>query len=311
VTIIGLDPHPTSHTAAALDLNGLCLGLKTVENTKAGLEALHHWAEGWPERTWAIEGASNPFILEFVHDTLERGERVVNIAANLTSQYRSRRGAKKTDVLDAQNAARVLIANPNLPTFETSDDLEQIKRLTRTRDHFRTQVQQNRGLCQHLPLESLAWRMVAEVVAALEAALEVMDQAIEDLVRALNPDLLGVRGVGVVVAGVILAEVGNISRFPDEDHFASYCGCAPVVRSSGRTRRVVVNRGGNRRLNWAVHIVALSRLRCCARSKAFVARKRGEGLSSRAALRGLKTVVAREVFRFLVGSARAGDDSKA
>jgi transposase len=306
VIIIGLDPHPTTHTAAALDQNGRSLALKTVENTSAGLETLRQWAEAWPERTWAIEGAANPFILEFVHASLERGERVVNIAANLTSQYRARRGPKKTDAVDAQNAARALIANPSLPAFETSAALEEIKRLSRTRDHLRTQVQENRGLCKHLLLESLAFRLVAEVVATLEAALEAMDQALEVMVRALNPALLEVRGVGVVVAGVLLAEVGNVARFPDEDHFASYCGCAPVVRSSGRTRRVVVNRGGNRRLNWAVHIMALSRLRCCARSKAFVARKRAEGLSSRAALRGLKTVVAREVFKFLVGSMVGG-----
>ncbi len=166
-------------------------------------------------------------------------------------------------------------------------------------------------MCKHLKLESLGFRLVAEVVAALEAALEEIDQALEVMVRASNPELLGLRGVGPVVAGVVLAEMGNVSRFPDEDHFASYCGCAPVVRASGRSRRVVVHRGGNRRLNWAVHIMVLSRLRCCERSKAFMARKRSEGLSSRAALRVLKTVVAREVFRFLVGCAGEGGDLKA
>ncbi len=114
MTIIGLDPHPTSHTAAALDQNGRSLALKTVENTSVGLESLRVWAEGFPERTWAIEGASNPFILEFVHASLERGERVVNIAPNLTSQYRSRHGTKKTDVIDAQNAARALKSQSEL-----------------------------------------------------------------------------------------------------------------------------------------------------------------------------------------------------
>lgn len=311
MTIIGLDPHPTSHTAAALDPNGTTLDLKTVENTTAGLEALSIWAEGFPEHTWAIEGASNPFILEFVHATLERGERVVNIAPNLTSQYRSRHGTKKTDVIDAQNAARALIANPSLPAFQTSAALEQIKSLTRTRDHLRTQLQENRGVCKHAKLESLGFRLVAEVIATLEMALEELDETLEVMVRALNPELLGLRGVGPVVAGVVIAEVGNVSRFADEHHFASYCGCAPVVRASGRSKRVVVNRGGNRRLNWAVHIMVLSRLRCCERSKAFMARKRSEGLSSRAALRALKTVVARELFRFLVGGAGEGGALKA
>jgi transposase len=311
VIIIGLDPHPTTYTAAALDQNGRSLALKTVENTSAGLETLRTWAESFPERTWAIEGAANPFILEFVHASLERGERVVNIAPNLTSQYRARRGSKKTDAVDAQNAARVLLANPNLPVFETNTALEELKTLSRTRDHLRTQLQENRGVCKHAKLESFAFRVVAEVIAALEAALEELDETLEVMVRASNPGVLGLCGIGPVVAGVLLAEVGNVARFPSEDHFASYCGCAPVVRSSGRSRRVMVNRGGNRRLNWAVHIMALSRLRCCARSKALVARKRAEGLSSRAALRGLKTVVAREVFRFLVGGTGGGGALKA
>jgi transposase len=303
VTIIGLDPHPTSHTAAALNQNGRSPAVKPVENTSAGLEALRTWAEGFPERTWAIEDASNPFILEFVHASLERGERVVNIALNLTSQYRSRRGLKKTDVIDAQNAARVLMANPNLPAFETNAALEELKSVSRTRDHLRTQLQENRGVCKHAKREGFAFRVVNQVIASLETALEELDETLEGMVRALNPDVLSLRGVGPVVAGVVLGEVGNVSRFPDEDHFASYCGCAPVVRASRRSKRVMVNRGGNRRLNWAVHIVALSRLRCCARSKALVAWKRLEGLSSRAALRVLKTVVAREVFRFLAGGA--------
>ncbi len=68
-------------------------------------------------------------------------------------------------------------------------------------------------------------------------------------------------GVGTVIAGLLLAEVGDIRRFRTKHHFASYCGAAPVPWESGASEHVRVNRGGNRRLNWAIHIIARTRLR--------------------------------------------------
>lgn len=69
------------------------------------------------------------------------------------------------------------------------------------------------------------------------------------------PALLELSGVGAIVAGTLLAEVGDPQRFPTADHFASYCGAAPVERGSGQNSRMQVNPGGNRRLNWAVPLL--------------------------------------------------------
>ena len=55
---IGIDPHKASHTAVALDEEGRLLGELRVVATKAMLERLLRWAERWPERIWAVEGAS-------------------------------------------------------------------------------------------------------------------------------------------------------------------------------------------------------------------------------------------------------------
>ena len=54
---IGIDPHKSSHTAAALDIGGEPLGELRLPANGATLSRLLAWAGGWPQRVWAIEGA--------------------------------------------------------------------------------------------------------------------------------------------------------------------------------------------------------------------------------------------------------------
>jgi transposase len=109
---------------------------------------------------------------------------------------------------------------------------------------------------------------------------------------------LELSGVGAIVAGTLLAEVRDPQRFPTVDHFASYCGVAPVERGSGKNSRMHVNPGGNRRLNWALHIVAMVRLRVDdGRSRQLIAKQTDQGKTKRAALRSMKTYIAREIFK--------------
>ncbi len=126
------------------------------------------------------------------------------------------------------------------------------------------------------------------------------------LVKALAPTLLEVLGVGPIVASVILGEVGNIVRFSNEGQFASYCGAAPVERGSGKNSRMQLNHGGNRRLNWALHIVALTRSRCDERTRILLAKLKARGKTQRASLRILKTYIARELFRHFKCSTSPG-----
>ena len=93
---LGLDPHPGSHTVVALDSNGCLLAHLTVSNTGEGLNQLGLFAKKFVVRRWAIEGAGNHFIATFVTELLAQEETVYSISPSLTSQYRSRRGRKKT-----------------------------------------------------------------------------------------------------------------------------------------------------------------------------------------------------------------------
>jgi transposase len=103
--------------------------------------------------------------------------------------------------------------------------------------------------------------------------LKELEKQLRSIVRTVMPALLELSGVGAIVAGTLLAGVGDLQRFPTADHFFSYCGAAPVERGSGQNSRMQVNPGGNRRLNWALHVIALVRLRMDGgRSRQFMAK---------------------------------------
>ena len=88
------------------------------------------------------------------------------------------------------------------------------------------------------------------------------------------------------MAGRILVGVGDIRRFASKDAFAAGTGTAPIPASSGARHRYRLNRGGNRRLNYALHVMCLTQMRVDPR--AYIARRRAEGKSAAEAMRSLK-----------------------
>ncbi len=213
---------------------------------------------------------------------------------------------KVSDVVDAQNAARVLLANPSLPTFRPGQSQQQFQDFTRTQRRLSEQLKANRMALRTLDTDSSVRLSLVKVILVLEEQLADLASQMKALVKALAPTLLEVLGVGPVVASVILGEVGTIVRFGNEGQFASYCGAAPVERGSGKNSRMQLNHGGNRRLNWALHIVALTRSRCDERTRILLAKLKARGKTQRASLRILKTYIARELFRHLKCSASPG-----
>ncbi|MFB9995002.1 transposase, partial [Deinococcus oregonensis] len=179
-----------------------------------------------------------------------------------------------------------------------------LQELSRTRDKLAQQRKANQMMLEALPDATTASlsTVLQAVLTSLEAALKELEQAMATLVAQVAPTLLTLKGIGVVLAGTVLAEVGEINRFENVHHFASYCGAAPVERGSGKNTRRCVNISGNRQLNRVLHLMALTRLRWEERTKAFVAKKEQEGKTKRAALRALKTHLARELYRTLQAS---------
>ena len=102
-----------------------------------------------------------------------------------------------------------------------------------------------------------------------------------------------------MTAARLIAETGDVSRFRSPDAFAALAGVAPIPASSGQTQRVRLSRGGNRQLNRAFYVIALTQVWHHPPAKAYVARKRAEGKTWREAIRCLKHQLVRPVFRLL------------
>ncbi len=109
-------------------------------------------------------------------------------------------------------------------------------------------------------------------------------------VAASGTTLVDIRGVGVVVAAMIIGHVGDIERFASPAHFASYNATAPIEASSGENKRHRLNQRGNRQLNWAIHIAAVTQLRYPCEGREYYDRKRAEGKNTKEAIRGTRSV---------------------
>jgi hypothetical protein len=114
------------------------------------------------------------------------------------------------------------------------------------------------------------------------------------------PATFGTFALGRDTAAALLVAIGdNPDRLRSERAFARLCGVAPIPASSGSTRRHRLHRGGNRSANQALHVAVIVRMRYCAKTRAYVARRTREGLSKPEIIRCLKRHVAREVFQAL------------
>ena len=110
-------------------------------------------------------------------------------------------------------------------------------------------------------------------------------------------------GIGPSGAARLLVEVGDITRVPDRDHFASWTGTAPVDASSGDQVRHRLSRGGNRQINRVLHIMATVQLRHQTEGRAYYDRRKADGKTSAEARRALKRKLSNIVYRTLVDDA--------
>ena len=138
-------------------------------------------------------------------------------------------------------------------------------------------------------------------VRSLDRRIKAARDRIASMVEATETGLVDLYGVGPLVAGRVLAEVADVGRFPTKDHFATYNGTAPLDVSSGDQVRHRLSRSGNRRVNHALHIMAVTQIRNPkSEGRAYYERKRTEGKTGKEALRCLKRRLSDVVYRQLV-----------
>ncbi|TWP31683.1 IS110 family transposase, partial [Leekyejoonella antrihumi] len=334
--IIGVDPHKLSATIEVVDRNEQMLGSGRFATDKAGYAAMRRYVRDWPDRTWAVEGA-NGVGRGLAQRLLESGEHVVDVPAKLSARVRlfNTGHNRKTDALDAHSVAAVGVRTPGLRVLEVDGELEAMRLLTDRREaltHRRVQtvcrlqalladllpgqvkrditaIQAKKMLASVRPRDiagKTRRRIAAEELAELVAVEVKMKSATAELkamVLARESRLMDIHGIGPVVAARILADVGDVARFADRNRFASWTGTAPLDASSGEQNRHRLSRAGNRRMNHAIHIAAITQLRLETDGRTYYRRKRADGKKPKEALRCLKRRISDVIYKQLVADA--------
>jgi transposase len=322
VVVIGVDPHKWSHTAVAINVAEETLGQVRVRASAVQAERLPGWAQSWPERTWAVEGAGGTgHLLDW--QLLSAGERVLDVPPRLAARVRllATGDISKNDPDDARSVAVAALRSAGIRQARRDDHAAVLKVWSKRHQDLaqaRTQVacRLHQVLCELVPggmpgqvTAGKAGHLLASVTpaGAVDAArCQLAAELVEDLrgidarirqarkktaaaVQAAGTCLTGLFGVGPVTAAAVIGDVRHVSRFPDRDHFAACNGTAPIEVSSGGRKVYRLSRRGNRRLNHALHMAAVTQIRYRhSPGRAYYGKKRAEGKTGKEALRALK-----------------------
>jgi transposase len=334
VVIGGVDTHKHVHVAAACDPLGRVLATREFPTTTAGFRALLRFLRSHGQlAAVGVEGTGcwGGGLARFL---AARDVTVIEVDRP-NRQARRRRG--KSDTIDAEEAARAVIAGRARTVPKTgTGPVEMARQLRVTRRSAikqRTQaLLQLQSLADTAPDElrdalkplnyaqlidtaarfrpgemttptaaaKYAMGLLARRIQHLDDELAGLDAHLKDILTAAHPQLLAAHGVGPDTAGALLVAAGdNPERLVTEQSFAALCGASPVQASSGNTRRHRLNRGGDRQANSALWRIVLVRMKTHPPTRAYVARRTADGMSKRDIMRCLKRYVAREIYHHI------------
>lgn len=335
--VAGVDAHTDEHHAAILDEQGRLLASAAFPATRDGYRALIGWLRRQGEIDRVGVESTGSFAAALTRELAQHGIRVVEV--NQPHPHTRARRGKSDPLDAELAARAVLSDTATATPKDTSGIVEAIRQLTlvrsgavkartaalnqlqgltitaphelRTHLAARSTLKGKASLCLALrpdsarlgePLQAAkhSLRSLARRIRDLNHEITELDTQLQQLVRAAAPRTTTLLGVGITHASTLLVTAGqNIDRLRNEAAFANLCAAAPIPASSGRTTRHRLNPNGDRQANRALHLIAISRLRHCHRTRAYANRRRQEGLSNRDIIRCLKRYIARETYHTL------------
>jgi transposase len=291
------------------------------------------FAAGFEPRCWAIEGATGTGAL-LAQQLVAAGETVLDVPPALSARVRLLDNARsdKTDAHDARSAAVVALRHSKLRTVGLEDHSALLRLLAKR--HHDLVAHRTRAVCRlHTVLcllvagglpkglsaaraaselrrirptdqvgierRRLAGELLAEVRRA-DADLIELKARIAVAVTASSTTVTDVVGVGPIMAAYLIGYSSDVRRFPTAGHYARYNATAPIEASSGLNARHRLNPRGNRQLNHALHIVAVTQVRNDTPGRAYYLRKQAEGKTRKEAMRALKRRISDAVYRQLL-----------
>lgn len=336
VTTIGIDPHKATHTAVAIDQSESVLGEITLSADRFQTGTLLDWAQSLDGdgRLWAVEAAGGLGYL-LSQQLVARGERVVDVPPVLASRVRVLSSGKsnKNDPNDARSVAIAALRQPGLAAVRREVH-DQILRMLAKR-HLELTGLRTQAVCRlHAVLTLLrpggmtrrlsaakAGRMLQGMrnldpigehrrgiarthladIRRLDREIKANKDQIRSTVAASETTVTDIYGVGPILAAFIIGYSGDISRFASSGHYASHNGTAPIEVSSAGKKKHRLSLRGNRKLNHAIHMAAVTQIRYPdTPGRVYYDKKRAEGKSKKEALRALKRRVSDAVYHRLV-----------
>src|SRR5215203_803194 len=331
--VIGMDPHKRSATIEVLDETEQPVMTGRFGTDRDGYRLLLAAGRQFPHRLWAVEGCEGVG-RHLAQRLVADGETVVDVPAKLSARARvfSTGQGRKTDATDAHSIAVVALRTGSLRQVRPDDRTVALRLLADRRDELgaaRTltinrlhrllvelvpggakkalTTRQARALLTDVPAGDVVRETRRQLAAELVDELEVIDTRIKTakkqltaLVTETGSGLMQLNGIGPSGAARLLGDIGDVSRFPTKAHFASWNGTAPLDASSGEQTRHRLSRAGNRRINRALHIMAIVQLRHDTDGRRYYDRRVAEGKTPMEAMRALKRRLSDVVYRQLV-----------
>ena len=334
MTAIGIDTHKDTLAACRVDASGMAVAERIFANDRSGHTALLAWIGTGSPVSVGIEGSAS-FGAAAARALMAAGVTVHEVPPQLSYRERRRsRRAGKSDPGDALAIARVTLREADLPPVRLVDRTLELQLLVDAREDLVAEQTRVRNRL-HADLRTLVpgygvtaanltatrhQRTVGRLLRPLRGVqaelargrlgrLRRLGIEIDELTgriteRMTGHPLLSMPGVGILVGAKLVGEAGDVGRFRSADAFAALAGVAPIPASSGQSRHLRLNRGGNRQLNRALYTVAMVQASHHPPARAYLARKRAEGKSGRDAILALKRQLVRTVFRLLCEGAQ-------
>ncbi|MGB9036711.1 MAG: IS110 family transposase [Paeniglutamicibacter sp.] len=342
--VVGVDTHARNHVYAILDATtGALLDTQPFPTSAAGINRAIKWVArrtgADADTLWVIEGAASYGAI--LAGTVATHGFPVAEAPRMDAK--KNRGVGKSDALDSHRMAlavlplpveklrrprlnegirqglRILVTARESMSNDRTRSINALNALVRSND---LGIDARRKLTPVQIEETSRWRereeelalgiaraeavRLAKHVLDLEEQLKSNEQKLDELVKVSEAaPLLEEKGFRAVTAAKCLVAWSHEGRVRSEAAFACLAGVNPIPASSGNTVRHRLNRGGDRRLNSALHIAAVSRMTHDAKTCDYVEKRRAEGKTDKEIRRCVKRYLARRVFRILGASVRA------
>ncbi|QHK18551.1 IS110 family transposase [Pseudarthrobacter psychrotolerans] len=342
--VVGVDTHARNHVYAILDAtNGALLDTQSFPTTATGINRAIKWVarrtNADADTLWVIEGAASYGAI--LAGTVATHGFPVTETPRMDAK--KNRGVGKTDALDAHRMAMAVLPLPveKLRRPRLNEGIRQSLRIlvtaresmskdrTRSINALNALVRGNdlgidaRRKLTPVQIEEISrWREREEELALSIARAEAVrlakhilnlaeqlksnEQKLDELVKVSEAaPLLEEKGFRAVTAAKCLVAWSHEGRVRSEAAFACLAGVNPIPASSGNTVRHRLNRGGDRRLNSALHMAAITRMTYDSETCDYVEKRRAEGKTDKEIRRCVKRYLARRIFRILTAAAQA------